>query len=490
MTTTFSAAVDEAREAGMSLAEKARHHYINGEWTESTSGEFIEVIDPATEEVVGEVPAGSAADAERAVLAARAAFDSWSTTSVEERGRYLDAILTKLSERADEVADAISKEMGSPVTEAGPVQVGIPLKTFEVASEVLKTFEFETELDGSAIVREPIGVVGAITPWNFPLHQIALKVAPAIATGCTIVVKPSELAPLSSVLLADIIDSVGLPAGVFNLVQGLGPIVGEVLASHPEVDMVSFTGSTRAGKRVSTLAVETVKRVALELGGKSPNIILPDADFPAAVAGGIGDCFFNGGQTCNARTRMLVPRDRLAEVEELAREAVERVVVGPATDSSATLGPMVSAQQRDKVMSMIETGIKEGAKLVTGGTGAPEGQERGYFVRPTVFSEVDPQSTIAREEIFGPVLSIIAYDDVEEAIDIANDSVYGLGGAVWSGSDENARAVARRMRTGQVYINGAPLNFHAPFGGYKQSGNGREWGAAGFEEYLETKAII
>jgi aldehyde dehydrogenase (NAD+) len=474
----------------LSIADKARHQYIDGAWVAGESGRYIEVVDPATEESVGEVPEGTASELDRAARAARAAFESWSMTSVEERLGYLNAIIEQMTARADEIVAAISAEMGSPSTEAAPVQFGLPLMTFKVAAELLPTFEFEYELNGSTIVREPIGVVGAITPWNFPLHQVALKVAPAIATGCTIVVKPSEIAPLSTVVFADILESVGLPAGVFNLVQGYGPEVGEAIASHPEIDMVSFTGSTRAGKRVSELAAQTVKRVALELGGKSANIVLADADLEAAVAGGVADCYFNGGQTCSARTRMLVPRDRLAEAEEIAKRAAESYVVGSAKEEGANLGPMVSKAQRDKVLSMISMGIEEGAKLVTGGVEPPADRDKGYYVRPTVFSEVDPSMTIAKEEIFGPVLSIIGYDDEEEAIQIANDSVYGLAGAVWSSSDEHARAVARRMRTGQVYINGAPLNFYAPFGGYKQSGNGREWGPFGFEEYLETKAVI
>ncbi|PKZ64134.1 aldehyde dehydrogenase family protein [Gordonia terrae] len=473
-----------------SVLEAARHQYINGQWVEGESGRFIDVLNPATEESIAQVPEGTSAEVERAARAARAAFESWAATSVEERLRLLEAIQEQLSARSEEIAAAISAEMGSPATEAGPVQVGLPMMTFKVVAEVLSSYQFETDLNGASIVREPIGVVGAITPWNFPLHQVALKVAPAIATGCTIVVKPSELAPLSTVIFADILDSVGLPAGVFNLVQGYGPEVGEAIASHPEIDMVSFTGSTRAGQRVSELAARTVKRVAVELGGKSPNIVLADADFEAAIAGGVDDCYFNGGQTCSARTRMLVPRDRMAEAAEIAKRRAESYILGSAEDEGANLGPMVSASQRDKVIAMISTGIEEGAKLVTGGTDSPREHDKGYFVKPTVFSEVDPDMTIAREEIFGPVLSIIGYDSEDEAVQIANDSIYGLAGAVWSSSEEHARAIAHRMRTGQVYINGAALNFYAPFGGYKQSGNGREWGPMGFEEYLETKAII
>lgn len=472
------------------LQRKSRQQYIDGHWVDGERDEFIDVIDPSTEQAIGQVPSGTANEVDRAAKAARTAFASWSQTSREERLAYLQAIIEQMNARSQEIADAVSLEMGSPAEIALGVQHGLPLTTFQVAAELLPDYEFEYELNGATIVREPIGVVAAITPWNFPLHQVALKVAPAIATGCTVVLKPSEVAPLSTVIFVDILDSVGLPAGVVNLVQGLGPEVGEAMASHPEVDMVSFTGSSRAGQRVAELAAKTVKRVALELGGKSANIITADADLEAAVAAGVGNCYFNAGQTCNALTRMLVPRDRLAEVEEIAKRAAEEFKVGSPHEEGATLGPIVSDRQRENVRRLISAGVEEGAKLLTGGVEAPESHATGYFVKPTVFSEVTPDMTIAREEIFGPVLSILPYDSEEEAVAIANDSPYGLGGGVWAGTEEHAREIAKQMRTGQVYINGSGLNFHAPFGGYKQSGNGREWGPFGFEEYLEIKAVI
>jgi len=493
MTITTSSSHEGAVAFGMgdeALQRKSRRQYIDGRWVDGESGELIDVVDPSTEQVVGQVPAGTAAEVDRAARAARAAFETWSRTSREERLGYLEAIVAQMEARSQEIADAVSLEMGAPADISMAIQYGLPLKTFQVAAELLPGYEFEYELNGATIVREPIGVVAAITPWNFPLHQVALKVAPALATGCTVVLKPSEIAPLSTVVFVDILDSVGLPAGVVNLVQGLGPEVGEAMAAHPEVDMVSFTGSSRAGRRVAELAAQTVKRVALELGGKSANIITADADLEAAVAAGVGNCYFNAGQTCNALTRMLVPRERLSEVEEIAKRAAEEFRVGAPREAGATLGPIVSERQRENVRRLIETGVAEGAKLVTGGVEAPEGRDTGYFVRPTVFSEVTPEMTIAREEIFGPVLSILPYDSEEEAIAIANDSPYGLGGGVWAGSEERAREIAKRMRTGQVYLNGSGLNFHAPFGGYKQSGNGREWGPFGFEEYLEIKAVI
>lgn len=473
-----------------SLEDRLQRHYIGGQWVDGESGQLIDVVDPSSEEAIGAVPAGTAGDADRAVLAARAALGDWSATSIADRKCYLDAIVSAMKSRADDIAEAITREMGAPAGIATDIQFGLPLKTFEVAAELLPEYQFEYELNGATIVREPIGVVGAITPWNFPLHQVALKVAPALATGCTIVVKPSEIAPLSSVVFAEIIDSAGVPSGVFNLVHGTGHDVGERLAVHPQVDMVSFTGSTRAGRRVSELAAHGIKRVALELGGKSANVILEDADLEQAVTAGVADCYFNAGQTCNAQTRMLVPRVRLREAEEIARRAAESHVVGPPSDDGTTIGPLVSGQQRDRVRDYIDVGIQEGARVVTGGAEAPTGTDRGYYVQPTVFSDVSPNMTIAREEIFGPVLSMIPYDTEDDAVQIANDSVYGLGGGVWAGSQERALEIARRLQTGQVYVNGAGLNFHAPFGGYKQSGNGREWGPFGFEEYLEVKALM
>ena len=369
------------------------------------------------------------------------------------------------------------------------VQVGLPMASFGSQAAVAADFDWEKTVGNSLVVREPVGVVGAITPWNYPLHQIAAKVAPALAAGCTVVLKPSEVAPLNAFVLADIFDEVGLPPGVFNLVTGYGPVVGEAIAAHPDVDMVSFTGSTRAGRRVSEVASATVKRVALELGGKSANVLLDDADFATAVPDGVAKCYANSGQTCSALTRMLVPRNRLADVEELARTAAETYTPGDPFEEGTRLGPLVSAAQRDRVRSYIDKGVGEGADLLTGGADAPEGLDHGYFVRPTVFSSVTRDMTIAREEIFGPVLAIIPYDSEDEAVDIANDTDYGLAGGVWSGDPERAKAVARRLRTGQVEVNGGGFNPMAPFGGYKQSGNGRELGAYGLEEYLEVKSL-
>lgn len=476
-----------ASPAAITVSHQDRH-YIDGEWVSGASGEFIDVVDPSTEEVIGRVPAGTADELDRAARAARTAFDTWSQTPVEERLRILEAAIEGYKAREEDLVQVISAEMGAPLGFSRAGQFALPLMTMQTAAEILRSFEFEYEANGVLLQREPIGVIGAITPWNFPLHQVALKVIPGLATGCTVVLKPSEITPLSSVIFTEVLEAAGVPAGVFNLVQGHGPEVGEAIARHPEIDLVSFTGSTRAGKRVSELAWATVKRVTLELGGKSANIILDDADFETAVATGIGGCYLNTGQACNAPTRMLVPRSRLAEAEEIAKRAAEKFVAGEAGQGESPLGPVTTEAGLHRVRRYIEQGVEEGAKLVTGG--AEPVSERGYFVKPTVFSEVTPQMTIAREEIFGPVLSIIAYDTVDEAIAIANDSEYGLGGWVWSGDVERARAVARRMRTGQVYLNGAGIHPYAPFGGYKQSGNGREWGYYGFEEVLETKAIL
>ncbi|MGE2717856.1 aldehyde dehydrogenase family protein [Mycolicibacterium litorale] len=463
-------------------------HYIGGEWVAGESGEFIDVVDPATEEIVGRVPSGTASEVDRAAKAARAAFDTWSQTPVEERLRILEAAVEAFKAREEDLVRVMSMEMGAPLGFSRAAQFALPLMTMETATEILRGFEFEYEANGVFLQREPIGVIGAITPWNFPLHQVALKVIPGLATGCTVVLKPSEVTPLSSVIFAEVLEAAGVPAGVFNLVQGAGPEVGEAIAGHPDIDLVSFTGSTRAGKRVSELASATVKRVTLELGGKSANIILEDADFEAAVTAGVGGCYLNTGQACNAPTRMLVPRARLAEAEEIAKRAAEKFVAGEACDGESPLGPVTTEAGLHRVRRYIEQGIEEGAKLVTGGS--EPASERGYFVKPTVFSGVTPEMTIAREEIFGPVLSILTYDTEDEAVAIANDSEYGLGGWVWAGSVERGREIAKRMRTGQVYINGANIHPYAPFGGYKQSGNGREWGYYGFEECLETKAIL
>ncbi|HLF41538.1 MAG TPA: aldehyde dehydrogenase family protein [Acidimicrobiia bacterium] len=463
--------------------------YIDGAWVASSGSGTIDVYGAATEEVVGRIPDGAPADVDRAVAAARAAFPGWSATSVEERAKQLQHLQEGLIGRTPELAELIATEVGMPIRLAGAIQVGLPTMVMGTYAQMLADFPFEEQVGHSLVVREPVGVVGCITPWNYPLHQIVAKIAPALAAGCTVVLKPSEVAPLNAFVLAEIVDEAGLPAGVFNLVSGTGPVVGEAIASHPDVDMVSFTGSTRAGRRVSELAAATVKRVALELGGKSANVILDDADLERAVSAGVTNCYLNSGQTCTAWTRMLVPRDRLAEAEEIARQRAENYRLGDPLEETTNLGPLISEAQRARVRGYIEKGLSEGAKLVTGGAEAPDGLERGYFVRPTVFSEVRPDMTIAQEEIFGPVLSIMPYDTEEEALAIANGTIYGLAGGVWSADRDRAQKVARQMRTGQVDINGAGFNPLAPFGGYKQSGVGRELGRFGLEEYLETKSL-
>jgi aldehyde dehydrogenase (NAD+) len=463
--------------------------YIDGAWVPSDGTGHLEVVNSTTEEVMATVPDGVASDVDRAVAAARKAFPGWSQTSVEERAKYLTRIQEGLEARTEEIATVVAQEVGTPAKLAQIIQAGLPKSNFGIAAQEVQSFAFEETVGNSLIVREPVGVVGCITPWNYPLHQIALKVAPALAAGCTVVVKPSEVAPVNAFILAEIIDEVGLPAGVFNLVTGVGQVVGEAIASHPDVDMVSFTGSTRAGKRVAELASQTVKRVALELGGKSANIILDDADFAKAVKDGVGKCMLNSGQTCTALTRMLVPRDKQAEIEALAVAAAEAFTPGDPFEKTTRLGPLVSSIQRDRVRGYITKGTDEGATLLTGGADAPEGLDHGYFVKPTVFSDVTPDMTIAKEEIFGPVLSIMPYDDEEDAVRIANDSIYGLAGGVWSGDADRALRVARRIRAGQVEVNGGAFNIVAPFGGYKQSGVGREAGTYGLEEFLEVKAL-
>ncbi len=463
--------------------------YVDGSWVASTGTSSIDVINSATEEVMGSIPEGTVEDVDRAVAAAKRAFTTWSQVAVDERGKYLQRITEGLQARAQDIAEVVAQEVGMPVDQSLRIQAGLPIRTFQTQAEIIGDYPFEEQVGSALVVAEPVGVVGAITPWNYPLHQIALKVAPALAAGCTVVLKPSEVAPLNAFILAEVIDEVGLPAGVFNLVTGVGPVVGERIASHPDVDMVSFTGSTRAGKRVHELASATVKRVALELGGKSPNVILDDADLETAVTNGVGAAFANSGQTCSALTRMLVPRDKLADAERIAAAAAETYRTGDPFDGATKLGPLVSAVQRERVLGYIQKGIDEGAKLVTGGAEVPEGLEKGYFVQPTVFSEVRNDMTIAQEEIFGPVLSILPYDTEEEAVEIANDTIYGLSGGVWSGDPERAKRVARQMRTGMVSVNGGRGNNLTPFGGYKQSGKGREAGKYGLEEFLEIKSM-
>jgi aldehyde dehydrogenase (NAD+)/betaine-aldehyde dehydrogenase len=463
--------------------------YIDGVWVASTGSGTLPVVDSTTEEVMATIPDGTPADVDAAVAAAKAAFPGWASTSREERAKFLTRINEGLSARMDEIATVVSHEVGMPKMLSQIIQVGLPMNSFAQAAQLAESFPFEEENANSLVVREPIGVVGCITPWNYPLHQIAAKVAYAMAAGCTVVLKPSEVAPVNAFLLAEVINDIGLPNGVFNLVTGVGPVVGEAIASHPDVDMVSFTGSTRAGKRVAELASGNVKKVALELGGKSANVILADADFTKAVSDGVGKCYLNSGQTCSALTRMLVPRERLEEAETIAAATAQKFTPGDPFGEKTRLGPLVSAAQRDRVRGYIRKGIDEGAKLVTGGAEAPEGLEKGFFVRPTVFSDVTTDMTIAQEEIFGPVLVIMPYDTEDDAVRIANDTVYGLAGGVWAGDKDHAIAVARRLRTGQVEVNGGAFNPNAPFGGYKQSGVGREYGTHGLEEFLEVKSI-
>lgn len=462
--------------------------YIGGSWLPSAGTDSIDVRNPATEQIIARVSAGAVPDVDKAVAAARAAFPGWSALPAADRAAYLQQTADLLAARLDGLGELASWDIGAPREAAKAVQLGLPIFNFGYYADLARRFDFAGEQIGnSLIVREPVGVVACITPWNFPLHQVALKVAAAFAAGCTVVVKPTEVTPLLVWELASIFEEIGLPAGVFNLVSGPGPSVGEALVAHPEVDMVSFTGSTRAGKRIAQVAAGTVKRVALELGGKSANVILDDADLEKAVTAGIAGAYLNSGQACTALTRMLVPVEKLAEVETIAKRVADTYTIGPWDMPSTVLGPLVNAAQREKVLAYIQQGIDEGATIVTGGL--ETGRTSGYFVLPTVFSDVTNDMTIAREEIFGPVLSILPYRDEAEAVRIANDTEYGLAGAVWSGDDARALRVARQLRAGQIEVNGGAFNPAAPFGGYKQSGLGREAGAAGLEEFLETKAI-
>ena len=462
--------------------------YIGGQWVEPATPNLLDVINPATEAVAGRIHLGSAADADRAVAAAKAAFPSFSRTSVKERIELMGAIAAEYQKRYNDMAAAITEEMGAPAWLSNQAQAALGIGHITTAIEVLKNYKFD-ELKGTTLItKEPIGVCAFITPWNWPINQIACKVAPALAVGCTMVLKPSEIAPFSAYIWTEILHAAGVPAGVFNLVNGDGLGVGSALSGHKDVDMVSFTGSTRAGIAVAKNAADTVKRVAQELGGKSPNIVLPDADLVKAVTGGVQSVMMNSGQSCNAPTRMLVPRAKMTEAAAIAKQAAEATTVGDPNGNSA-MGPVVSETQWNKIQSLIEQGIKEGATLVAGGLGRPEGLDKGYYVKPTVFADVTSDMTIAREEIFGPVLAMLSYDSEEQAIAIGNDTVYGLAAYV-QGEPGHARLVARELRAGQVNINQAGFDLMAPFGGYKQSGNGREWGDHGFADFLETKAII
>ncbi|MFY9314069.1 MAG: aldehyde dehydrogenase family protein [Burkholderiales bacterium] len=463
--------------------------FINGQWAAPSSKETINVHNAGTGEVMGKVPAGTERDVNAAVAAARAAFEGWSATPAARRAEYLQKISDGLKARAAELAATIAQEVGMPIKLSGRIQAGLPVANFANYARILGSFSFESKNGNSVVMREPVGVVGAITPWNYPLHQIALKVAPALAAGCTVVLKPSEIAPFNAFILAEAVEAAGLPKGVFNLVTGFGPAAGEALVKHPDVDMISFTGSTRAGKRISEVAAQTVKRVALELGGKSASVILEDADLAAAVKGTVSGCYLNSGQTCTALTRMLVPESLYQKASELAVEAAKGFTLGDPMQESTRLGPLSSQMQLERVRDYIKKGVAEGAELLTGGADKPEGVPGGYFVKPTVFGKVKNSMTIAQEEIFGPVLSIIPYKDEEEAVRIANDSPYGLAGAVWSGDEAHAQKVARRIRAGQIDLNGGAFNMNAPFGGFKQSGHGREAGVYGLEEFLEYKSL-
>ena len=473
----------------MYLSENATKFYIDGAWVDPSTSTTLDVINPSTEQPIGTIALGGPDDVDAAVTAAQAAFESWSQTPVEERLALLNKITELLGARADDLAGTISAEMGAPLGLAKAAQAASGLGHFATAAAVLSNFEFEERVGTSLIVKEPVGVVGMITPWNWPINQISCKVAPALAAGCTMVLKPSEIAPLNAIIFAEILHEAGVPAGVFNLVNGDGPTVGAAMSSHPGIAMMSFTGSTRAGVEVAKNAAPTVKRVSQELGGKSANIILDDADLTESVGRDAFGMCMNSGQSCNAATRMLVPNDRMDEAAEVARQSMEAVKVGPPSSDGTTIGPVVSEVQWNKIQGLIQAGIDEGATLVTGGTGRPDGLDEGYYVKPTLFTNVTNDMRIAQEEIFGPVLVMIGYEDDDDAVRIANDTPYGLSGYV-SGSAERAIDIARRIRTGNMHVNGAGPDFMAPFGGYKQSGNGREWGSHGLEEFLETKAIM
>jgi aldehyde dehydrogenase (NAD+) len=465
------------------------HFYVDGGWRKPAGSDTIDVRSAATEEVIARIPRGTPADVDRAVLAARRAFDSgWAFTTPVERAEWLRKLATALETRVQDIATTISQEVGMPITMSTIIQAQLPVNITKTFAELATNTHLEEQIGNSIIVREPFGVVGAITPWNYPLHQIMAKVAPAIAAGCTMVLKPAALAPLNSYLLAEACMEIELPAGVLNIVNGSGPTVGETIVRHPDVDMISLTGSVAAGQRVSALAAETIKKVTLELGGKSACVVLDDAPMEKAIPAGVNNAMLNSGQTCSAWTRMIVPRSRMPEIRELASAAVARLKLGDPLDPKAKLGPLISANQRETVEGYIRKGVEEGAQVIAGGK-RPVEFSRGHYVEPTIFGDVRPKMAIAQEEIFGPVLAILPYDTEEEAIAIANDSIYGLAGGVWSGDKDRALGVARRMRTGQVDVNGGRFNPFAPFGGYKRSGIGREFGKYGLEEYFQIKAL-
>ncbi|MFH9422294.1 aldehyde dehydrogenase family protein [Streptomyces sp. NPDC017529] len=463
--------------------------YIDGSWRPAAGPDTIDVVNPADERVIATVPAGTDRDVDAAVRAARAALPAWARTAPAERAARLAALRDQLAARAEEIAATVTAELGAPLAFSKAVHAGVPVAVAGSYAELAATYAFEEKIGNSTVLHEPVGVVGAITPWNYPLHQIVAKVAPALAAGCTVVLKPAEDTPLVARLFAECVAAAGLPAGVFNLVTGLGPVAGQALAGHPDVDLVSFTGSTAVGRKIGAIAGGAVKRCALELGGKSANVVLPGGDLGRAVGVGIANVMANSGQTCSAWTRMLVPADRYGEALELAAAAIAKYVPGDPLDGASRLGPVVSAAQRDRVRGYIERGVAEGARLVAGGPDAPEGRERGYYVRPTLFADVTPGMAIAQEEIFGPVVAVLPYADEDEAVRIANGTVYGLAGAVWAAGTDEAVAFARRLDTGQVDINGGRFNPLAPFGGYKQSGFGRELGPHGLGEYLQTKSL-
>ena len=470
--------------------KNAQNFYINGRWITPEGRSVCDVINPTTEEVITGISLGTKQDVDAAVQAAKAAFSSFSRASVQERLDLLDAIIAAYQARMGEIADVISSEMGAPAWLAQQAQAPAGLGHFMVARDVLANYEFEEKINKTTVFSEPVGVCGLITPWNWPINQIACKVAPALAAGCTMVLKPSEVAPLNAIIFTEILDAAGVPAGVFNLVNGDGPAVGEAISSHPDIDMVSFTGSTRAGIQVAKAAADTVKRVSQELGGKSANIILPDADLQKAVAAGVQSCFNNSGQSCNAPTRMLVHRDQHDEAVAIAKATAEKVTVGTPDSEGVVIGPVVSEVQFNRIQDLIQKALDEGSELVIGGPGRPEGFNQGFFVKPTIFANISNDMTIARQEVFGPVLAILPYESEEEAIEIANDTPYGLSSYIQAGDKDKARAVAAQIRAGNVHLNGAPLDNHAPFGGYKQSGNGREWGVHGMKEFLEAKAVF